>query len=446
MINQIRILQVVQGFPPRQFGGTEIYTYNLSNELARRHEVHLFYPKWSAKSKNRVSSFIEREQLVIHELNLSNWSFLEKIVRAVDFERSYKNKKVEKVFEDLLNEIKPHIVHFQHLINLSTSLIEVAKSKNISTVLTLHDCWFICPRTRLLKSDYSICNGPDENGTKCFECWSEGKSEALANYLAKYFFPRGASIRVLNLILRLLNPSKKFRKRKEYIKSLLLRVDRIVVPSKFVGRLFVNYGITGDKILLSENGYLLSRFDGFHNKKREEDRIVFGFLGGVDKHKGVDVLIEAFNKIRNKNVELRIYGDYDPKSVYFRHFKAKIKNVNVRFLGRFLDVREPFSEIDVLIVPSICYEAGGPTVVLEAFIARKPAIASESGSIPEFVKNGVNGLLFEMGNPDDLCDKIKAVIENPGLIEKFKVNIKAVRTIEEQANELERLYLYIRAG
>jgi hypothetical protein len=40
----MKILQVVQGFPPQQRAGTQIYTYYLSKELAKKHEVHVFYP------------------------------------------------------------------------------------------------------------------------------------------------------------------------------------------------------------------------------------------------------------------------------------------------------------------------------------------------------------------------------------------------------------------
>jgi glycosyltransferase involved in cell wall biosynthesis len=41
----MRILQVVHGFLPERRGGTEIYTYNLSKELSKNHEVHIFYPR-----------------------------------------------------------------------------------------------------------------------------------------------------------------------------------------------------------------------------------------------------------------------------------------------------------------------------------------------------------------------------------------------------------------
>ena len=39
----MRIVQVIHGFPPRNMAGSEVYTYNLSKELSKRHEVIVFY-------------------------------------------------------------------------------------------------------------------------------------------------------------------------------------------------------------------------------------------------------------------------------------------------------------------------------------------------------------------------------------------------------------------
>ena len=174
--------------------------------------------------------------------------------------------------------------------------------------------------------------------------------------------------------------------------------------------------------------------------------MVFGFAGGVAKHKGVHVLVEAFNKVENENVELRIYGTYDPKSNYFKELQSMIRNDNIKFMGRYTDVREPYSEVDVLVVPSIWYETGGPLVIIEALIAKTPVIASNIGCIPEFIEDGATGLLFETGNAEDLFYKMKLVLENPDLMKKFKSNIKPVKTIQEQAKEIEAIYEDLRLG
>ena len=51
-------------------------------------------------------------------------------------------------------------------------------------------------------------------------------------------------------------------------------------------------------------------------------------------------------------------------------------------------------------------------VLLEAMACKKPIIASNVGGIPEIIKDGYNGLLFESENVDDLAEKIRLVLSN----------------------------------
>jgi len=433
----MRILQVVHGFPPKQRAGTEIYTYSLSRELAKKHEVHVFYPTYEGDGKPSLNSF-EMDGLKIHELCLP-YSFIERIKRVLDFKLSYKNTKVEEKFRELLDWISPDVIHFQHLISLSASFIEVAKDKNIPTVVTLHDYWFICPKINLLQSDYSICNGPDESCRNCFQCWNEYKTKALSTYLSRQHFPNQIK-NLLGIFLKIINSTKKFRKRRNYMKSILLKVDKIVAPSRFLREMFIRYGVLGHKIVYSENGYNLNVFKGFKKKEKDTDKIIFGFVGGISKHKGVHVLVDAFINISEEKAELKIYGNYNPKSDYMKEILTKVKRKkNIKFMGRFKDVKEPYSEIDVLVFPSIWYE-NCPLVLAEARATKTPVIASDLGAIPEFVKDGKNGLLFEPNNPEDLYEKIMVIIEHHELIEKFKANINPPKSMKDQTKEIEEIY------
>ena len=445
----MRILQVVHGFLPERRGGTEIYTYNLSKELSKNHEVHIFYPRRIKRARGSSPAQYENAlHAVEHVIDIGSKRsrFLSRI-KLLGFKGTYGNGKVDREFEGLLDAINPDIVHFHHLLDLSASLINIVKLRGLPVVLTLHDFWFICPRINLLKSDYSVCKGPDIQSRNCFKCYSTAQAESIAGALVKYGIPRGVSkalSKAYELSFMTVTNSCDFKQRQEYMKSLLLMVDKLIAPSRFLRNIFIQYGIPGDRIIYSSNGYDLSAFEGF--KRKEHDKLVFGFAGGVAKHKGVHVLVEAFNKVENENVELRIYGTYDPKSNYFKELQSMIRNDNIKFMGRYTDVREPYSEVDVLVVPSIWYETGGPLVIIEALIAKTPVIASNIGCIPEFIEDGATGLLFETGNAEDLFYKMKLVLENPDLMKKFKSNIKPVKTIQEQAKEIEAIYEDLRLG
>ena len=435
----MRILQVVHGFPPERRYGTEIYTYNLSKELGKNHEVHVFYPVDDLGTAENPLNRQDSDDLHImeHTIERTKNQGPFQILKAWLFPTVtyYKNARVEREFELLLDRITPDIINFQHLIDLSSSFIEVAKNRGIPIVLTLHDFWFMCPRNILLRNDCSICGGPEDNGENCYRCWNKSRSTYLIEMI-KYPVPKSLSI-LIEIMFMAVNNSRKYADRKKYLQSLLLKVDRIIAPSRFLRDMFIQYGIPEDSIIYSGHGCDLGAFKGFHKKRH--DKLVFGFAGGLGKHKGVHVLIEAFNKVKTENVELRIYGPYDPHSKCFNELQVKADKNRIKFMGGYDDFRLPYSEIDVLIVPSICYESFS-LVVQEAFITQTPVIVSDIGALPEFVKHNETGLLFEPGDPEDLYKKIKSVIENPNLIGEFKANIKPVKTIQEQARELEEIY------
>ena len=79
-------------------------------------------------------------------------------------------------------------------------------------------------------------------------------------------------------------------------------------------------------------------------------------------------------------------------------------------------VADAFGSIDVLAVPSIWPE-NSPLVIQEAFLAGVPVVASRIGGIPEVVANGVNGLLFQPGDADDLARCLSRLVSEPGLLD-----------------------------
>jgi glycosyltransferase involved in cell wall biosynthesis len=97
------------------------------------------------------------------------------------------------------------------------------------------------------------------------------------------------------------------------------------------------------------------------------------------------------------------------------------------------------SGLDVLVVPSRWYE-NQPGVILEAFAAGVPVVATDVRGMSEFVKHEQNGLLFELENEKDLAWQLRRLAEEPGLIERLRNGIAPVKTVREDVDELEKLY------
>jgi glycosyltransferase involved in cell wall biosynthesis len=127
----------------------------------------------------------------------------------------------------------------------------------------------------------------------------------------------------------------------------------------------------------------------------------FLYVGRLAPEKGIDLLLEAFG---NGRFPLRIIGE-GPLREKVERFAAA--NDHVRYLGFQNKERiiEELRQCNALVFATIGFEQFG-MVIIEAFACGIPVIGPDSGSPAELVKNGVNGLHFHMGSPDDLLRKI----------------------------------------
>ena len=90
-------------------------------------------------------------------------------------------------------------------------------------------------------------------------------------------------------------------------------------------------------------------------------------------------------------------------------------------------------------VPSLWYE-NSPLVIHEAFLAKIPVITSNIGGMAELVQHEVNGLLFEVGNIDDLKKQMERLITEPTLLKRLQLKKTHVDPISHHTNEIINLY------
>ena len=122
--------------------------------------------------------------------------------------------------------------------------------------------------------------------------------------------------------------------------------------------------------------------------KKNKKNFTVGFIGRFDSHKGIHILLKAFEKISQKNILLKIAGDGD----LFNTFFTKYKNYkNIEFVGRITNVYSFFNSIDSLVVPSIREPLG--IVIIQAGLAKVPVIASWVDGIPEVLKKNCGILI-----------------------------------------------------
>jgi len=212
-------------------------------------------------------------------------------------------------------------------------------------------------------------------------------------------------------------------------------------------RLFIKNGIKEDLIHHIPFGIDTAKLLDWCEKP-PSDKLRIGYIGTLFEHKGVDILIRAFQALRApERAVLKIYGSPNQFPEYANKLKTLAESCSVTrdsvlFLGTFPndDFGKVLSEIDVMVVPSRWYE-NTPLVMQSALTTKTPMIATDLGGMSELIDHEKNGLLFMLNDHEDLAQQLQKLLDNPEKLTEFKRNIGPQRTIEIMVDELEALYV-----
>lgn len=153
---------------------------------------------------------------------------------------------------------------------------------------------------------------------------------------------------------------------------------------------------------------------------RGNGNFVIGYVGGLSRIKGCDVLINAFALVRESipNARLVVAGDGPDR----RELEALAERLNFRgqieFLGFIEKPGTAYASFDVMVIPSRSEE--GPICLYEAWLAGLPVVASNARVLNERIRDGETGILFESENAEHLAGKILLVYENRGIASRIK--------------------------
>ncbi|MGQ9765883.1 MAG: glycosyltransferase family 4 protein [Anaerolineae bacterium] len=412
----MRIAFTVHKYPPDSLGGTEIYTWSLARALAAAgHEAHVFYPLADVPATEKR---VQRDGVHLWRAPLPASRASEN--PAAQYWHTFRDTAIEAEFLRFLAETRPDVVHFQHVQGVSARLIPLAAGR--PRVATLHDYWYFCANSQLVRPDRSVCSGPGW-GWKCVDC-----ATARADLHA---------LRVARPLLAL-----PFAYRNAYLRRIVREVDRFIAPSRFLRDQYVRHGFPADRITVLENGLDMERLRNEPGPPLPPPpgRPHFGFLGSLAWQKGVHVLVEAFNRLP-AGPGLTIYGNESVFPDYAAQVKASAQHPGIRFAGA-LDYRHvgaALRQLDCLVVPSVWYE-NSPLVIQEAYAVGLPVVASRLGALAEKVEDGVTGRLFAPGDSADLARVLGELAARPEQLAALRTNIRPGPTTAEHAQQVSTLY------
>jgi glycosyltransferase involved in cell wall biosynthesis len=446
---QMRILLITHFFPPHHNAGTENYTLGLAKSLrSKGHDVCvLCAEEWGSGDSYWNGATDETYQGVPVKRVYLNW------VMAKDPNRVlYYSYEMKTWLSQLLEKEPFDIAHILSAYSFGVGILESVKAARIPLILTLMDFWFLCPSVQLLRSDGELCDGL----TTALQCQSCLMADSgVSQKITKFGISPELQLRLWGPLSRLhiLTKQRGFRgkllnmdERKQLLKNAIELPDLVLSHSRTVKEIFSLH--TERKIEVLQNGHDLSWLKTYKGKT-PRDKLSVGYVGQIISIKGVHVLVEAFKKANlGKKATLEIWGGLEKDPSYVADLKALMEGEpSISLNGRFLhdDLAEVFSNIDILVIPSTWYE-NAPLVIQEAFATRTPVVATNLGGMAEMVSNEVSGLLFERGNVVDLAKQFQRLFTEPGLLERLKAGAPKVKTIEEEVDELEKIYFDLTHG
>lgn len=456
----MRVLLVSHNYPPAHSAGTEVYTANLARALRERgHEVVVFTTEKDVARAHLSRDEREHEGVRVVEL-VNNLHY-------ASFRETWDLPAVDAAFAEVLEDVRPDVVHVHHLLYLSVGVAERARAAGARVVFTLHDFWLECPRFgQRLHSDGSICH--EISPPRCADCLSSFRfansalEQRVAGWIAGVRRVTGVDLaapaRAAGDWWRgrssaepaapdpelLATLEAQILEREEGLRARLIpAVDRFLSPSAFLRDALVAWGLPAQRTIHLPTGIDLAAFDAKGRAPRGE-RLRVGFLGSLVPVKGAHVLLEAWAGLEpglRAAGTLEVYGPGSHDSGYAARLAELARVGGARLGGAVARERVPglLRELDVLVVPSLWYE-NRPLVILEAQATRTPLLVSDLGGMAELVVEGQSGYRFPAGDVEALRALQGRWLESPAELDALYAEPSEVPTLEAQTEAILEVY------
>lgn len=201
-------------------------------------------------------------------------------------------------------------------------------------------------------------------------------------------------------------------------RASLHAMDFVVCVSRRQAAKVLRLGVPRSRVRVIRNAIDIGRFSERDLGCRGEleglfpvrPRLIVGAAGRFSPEKGFGVLVDAAAEVVRANSEIGfvIFGDGPLRDQLTRQIARKDLGPNVVLPGFRPDLDRILPCFDVVALPS--FTEGLPNIVLEAFAARVPVVATAVGGTPEIVDDGENGYLVPAGKPAALAEKIAVAL------------------------------------
>ena len=202
-------------------------------------------------------------------------------------------------------------------------------------------------------------------------------------------------------------------------RAQMLLCDFIFAPNELVAQSVRSAGIAEEKILHASYGFSPERLAYAIEIQRPARDPVFAFVGAGIVRKGLDVLLESWDRAEIKG-KLLIAGRVGEE--IGRVCASILAREDVQLLGYVNDITSVYAAADVFVFPS--HEEGGPQVTYEAAACGLPCIVSEMGA-GRVVRDGCEGLVIDPCSVEELASAMTRLAEDLTFRKELAANAEA---------------------
>jgi glycosyltransferase involved in cell wall biosynthesis len=229
-------------------------------------------------------------------------------------------------------------------------------------------------------------------------------------------------------------------------RSLMQKIDCVVAVCQWAMDALIANGVHRSKLVLCRQGVagapVLCGYARTPSRRDTNNRpLQLSYFGRIDPAKGLDIVIEALNRIPNVPVILNVHGILQPGSELYAANLKSAAGRSVYFRDALAPdaVSDAMAASDFIVVPSRCLETG-PLVVYEAFAAGTPVVGACLGGIAELVTDEVDGVLVGSNDSQTWAQIISGLAADRPRVERIKSGVRPPRTMANVADEMASHY------
>jgi glycosyltransferase involved in cell wall biosynthesis len=452
----MRVLHVGYGFRPWRHGGLIFYAEDLMEaQAAGGHEVSYFFSgrRYPVGPRDRLRRW-SRRGVAMREVVSSSLRFGGEDGTLTP-ETDLDHAPSEALFEQVLDELAPEVVHIQELIGLPSSFIDLAGARAIPTVMTLQDYLPLCPVLKLYDVDGRLCLRHDV-GAQCARCSAgapEGDRELVNETIrhdVRRALPEPAARTVLRGIGLAGTASRRlaavrrdgadgspdpepaspaaYQRRRDVNVERLSRLDAAVAQSHRLAEIYAGLGVDASRLRVMQ--LTLRHIERIAPKTIDDPpspvRLVT-LNGCASVQKGKEVVIGALEQLDRQGLAdrftLTVYGYVTEETL------ARLRRFpNVDYAGYYepQELEQTLEPYDVGILPSIWEEAYG-YVGVEMLAKGIPVIGNARGGIVDYVRDGETGWLNRECSAEGLARIVSGIVAEPGRVMDLNARIRERR-------------------